>query len=730
MLVEVTGELKIGNFTLSFTDLTVPVSGIPITVARTYDSLNAASQNDFGYGWRLEFADTDVRTSVAKTGAEEDLIYNPFHDGARVYVTLPGGQREGFTFRLTPAPGYAGSILGIFEGSFVPDADVTSTLMPAREFSLRATDFGEALDYNTGLSWNPFSPTFGGTLELTTREGIRYTIDGGTGDLQQVADRNGNALTFSDAGIFSSTGQSVTFERDPRGRIAAVVDPAGNRVEYAYDVNGDLVSVTDREDNVTRLFYVEPARPHFLTEIVDPLGRTGIRSQYDDQGRLTRMVDAAGQQIELVHDPNNFVDIIHDPLGNPTTYEYDGLGNVLTEIDAEGGVTRYAYDDAGRPVQTISANGSSTQSVFDQAGRLTQRIDQAGRATDYEYDSLGRLTVVMLSEVDDPLNATRTRPRTEYEYDERGSLVVQRDANGKETRFEYDGQGRRTATVLPLGQRLATGYDAVGNVTATTDFNGDTITYEYDERGRLVVKRFSDGTAVEFGYTLNGLRETITDARGLTQFQYDTRDQLLSRTDPDGVAISYTYDAAGNRTSLTIPSGITQFTFDTLNRLETVVDPDLDVTRHEYDAESRLTRTELPNGAVEMREYDELNRLLSVEHRDALDAVFASFDYDLDATRNRTAVTEHDGRRVEYEYDELYRLTGEDIFDPGAVTASRALRLRIRCGRQSAESRRHRRRADNVWLRRQRPLDCRRPLAARTPIMPTTTTGTRFRRSR
>ncbi len=44
MLVEVTGELKIGNFTLSFTDLTIPVSGIPITIARTYDSLNAASQ--------------------------------------------------------------------------------------------------------------------------------------------------------------------------------------------------------------------------------------------------------------------------------------------------------------------------------------------------------------------------------------------------------------------------------------------------------------------------------------------------------------------------------------------------------------------------------------------------------------------------------------------------------------------------------------------------------------
>ncbi len=74
-----------------------------------------------------------------------------------------------------------------------------------------------------------------------------------------------------------------------------------------------------------------------------------------------------------------------------------------------------------------------------------------------------------------------------------------------------------------------------------------------------------------------------------------------------------------------------------------------------------------------MREYDALNRLLSVEHRDAIDAVFASFDYELDAAGNRTAVTEHDGRRVEYAYDEIYRLIGEDIFDPGAAQPRRTL---------------------------------------------------------
>ena len=37
--VNVSGYLKLGNLDLSFTDLTVPVAGIPITITRTYNSL-------------------------------------------------------------------------------------------------------------------------------------------------------------------------------------------------------------------------------------------------------------------------------------------------------------------------------------------------------------------------------------------------------------------------------------------------------------------------------------------------------------------------------------------------------------------------------------------------------------------------------------------------------------------------------------------------------------------
>ena len=69
-----------------------------------------------------------------------------------------------------------------------------------------------------------------------------------------------------------------------QGRITAAIDPMGNPVRYEYDANGDLVAVTDRENNTTRFVY-NASRAHYVEQVIDPLGRTGARTEYDDRGR-------------------------------------------------------------------------------------------------------------------------------------------------------------------------------------------------------------------------------------------------------------------------------------------------------------------------------------------------------------------------------------------------------------------------------------------------------------
>ena len=339
--INVAGDLKLGNFTLSFNDLTLPVTGIPISVTRTYDSLGSNAQDEFGYGWRMEFRDTNLRTSVEKTGFEADLLYNPFRTGTRVYIQLPGGKREGFTFRPQLAPGIKGTYLGIYEPAFESDPGVTSTLSVPKTDLLLTSD-GDYIGF-AGGAFNPSSPVFGGLFIVTTANGIAYDIDGETGDLRSITDPNGNELSFTDQAITSSAGPKVTFERDLNNRITAVIDPTGKRIQYQYDRSGDLVSVTDRAGNITRLEY-RTDRPHYLDKIIDPLGNTGVKTEYDASGRLVKVVDAAGKEVRQQYDFANSVVRVFDQLGNPTAYEYDSIGNVVTETNALGGITRRTYE--------------------------------------------------------------------------------------------------------------------------------------------------------------------------------------------------------------------------------------------------------------------------------------------------------------------------------------------------------------------------------------------------
>ncbi len=55
----VDGQLKAGINQMTFTDLQVPVSGIDITVNRTYDS-GDRSVKDFGHGWTVAIHDVSV----------------------------------------------------------------------------------------------------------------------------------------------------------------------------------------------------------------------------------------------------------------------------------------------------------------------------------------------------------------------------------------------------------------------------------------------------------------------------------------------------------------------------------------------------------------------------------------------------------------------------------------------------------------------------------------------
>ncbi|NJL54748.1 hypothetical protein HC928_05810 [bacterium] len=190
VLVTVVGNYKPGRVRFTVTDLTIPLTGLPITVGRTYDSLERTELGDFGYGWSLAIGNPKLEVS-------------PSHD---VTLTLPNGERS--TFYFTPRP--SAGVFGFLQyPAYTPEAGVYGTLT-ANGCPLVVATGG-------GSGWlcflaNPahYTPT---VYTYTDPYGRVFTLDA-DGTLRQIRDLNGNTLTFAADGIRSSTGREVIFSRD------------------------------------------------------------------------------------------------------------------------------------------------------------------------------------------------------------------------------------------------------------------------------------------------------------------------------------------------------------------------------------------------------------------------------------------------------------------------------------------------------------------------------------
>jgi RHS repeat-associated protein len=439
----------------------------------------------------------------------------------------------------------------------------------------------------------------------------------------------------------------------------------------------------------------------FRNNVIDSTDQAGhvAHNVYDLAGRLTSTTTANGTPQAATTSYTYYNDgrkaTSADPNQNTTTYNYDPAGRLISMVDAQNNATQYAYDDAGNQIQVTDPKGhvtkqqydarrrlttityddkTTTQYSYDGPGNLTAVTDQANNTVNYTYDYANQLRSVIQTASPNPQNTTA------YQYDADGNLINLTDANNHTTQDSFDFLNQLNLEAMPAGQTQTRTYDAAGNLQTLTDYNGKTTTYTYDTLNRLL-SRTPDPSLVDtpesFTYTPTGKRATMTDASGTTIYTYDAQDRLQTKATPQGT-LTYTYDAAGNVASMTSSNanGVSVgYTYDSLNRLATVVDNRLPVgqntTTYSYDPASNLATVEYPNGLQSTFNYDTLNRVT------ALSNAAASYTYTLDGTvGNRTGVTEQlatqtHPRIVGWGYDNIYRLTNENISaDPNSKTGS------------------------------------------------------------
>ncbi|MEL7499509.1 MAG: putative Ig domain-containing protein [Planctomycetota bacterium] len=658
------GQLKLGNFQLSFTDLVIPVAGIPIEITRVYDSLQADREGDFGYGWRLEFRDTDLRVGLPESGLEDIGIYSAYRSGVKVYLNVPGEGRQGFTF--TPdvriLPGFGGENLVLGQPRFTADPGVTATLATGTSGYLQVNEQGEFYAPG-GIPYNPASPDFGGAYVLTTREGITYRIDGASGKLVSATDRNGQSISYSDFGITSSQSDAtIKITRGSHGRIESITDALDHSLVYSYSATGDLIRVVDRSGNTTRFNY-HPERPHYLESVVDPLGRTPVRTEYSEDGRIEELVALNGSSILVDYDPTNSLEVVEDANGNQTFVEYNSFGKVVSQTNALGDRQSFEYDSNGQLISSTNALGQRTTQVNDQNGWLISTTDPLGLTTRYTRSDNGDLLATV-----SPLGH-----RSTYEYDANGNILAVSDPNGSEVRYEYNAAGHLTGLIDPAGvrttivtngsglptqTRYANGvvetrqYDANGSVTSVLiESAGGVIsatTFEYDEEGRVVKTVFPDGETITSTYDALGEISSQTDRLGRSSEREESDDGSTVTTVFAGESL---YETVTSDTQVTtqVYGGVTQTVdLDALGRPSSVVqassdsDSSDDAISVQYDAAGRVV------GITGEGKRESVYNANGSEIRTTVGGIVIEREFDGDGQLTSETV---DGRTTRYQYD-------------------------------------------------------------------------------
>jgi RHS repeat-associated protein len=675
--VTVNKNLKVGQLALSFNDLTIPVTGLPIQVIRSYDSRDRR-QGDFGWGWSLGLENVRLQKSrVLGKGWNEDVTQEGFFPvyclktiaDHIITITFPDGKVYKFravaapecqqfspiqfpqiAFQELPSgPGTQGAVLQIVNQSDL----LLDGAIPGPQ---------DLIDTNTAI----YNPT---VFRLTTAEGFSYVIDQNFG-ATSVTDPNGNTLTISNTGIRSSTGASAVFVRDAKNHITQITDARGNLLKYVYDSFGHLISFTDAANNTNTFSYDQ--NTHLLTGITDGRGVQVLKSTYEfGGGRLIQTNDATGAATQYQHDVPGQRETIIDRLGNKTILEYDADGNVTRTTDALGNVTTRTYDENDNKLSETNALGKTTNFTYDASGNKRSETDPLGHITRYSYtgrnqilnitDALGHTisnsydSNGSLLSMKDPLGNA-----TSYSYNPQGLPITVKDAAGHITGLGYDGNGRITSQTDALGNVTDFTYDAAGNrltrsVTRTrSDGAMETLTtqYQYDGDNRLVKTINPDGSANRIVYNAIGKRSDLFDELNRqTHFDYDGNGRLIKTTYPDGTFESSTYDANDRRLSVTDRAGrVTSFTYDALGQLTKTTYPDLSTTQTVYDAVGQIIKKIDPLGHATIYTYDDAGRHISTT--DALGRI-TTFTYD--AAGDQASVTDALNHTIQYVYDNLNR---------------------------------------------------------------------------
>lgn len=300
-------------------------------------------------------------------------------------------------------------------------------------------------------------------------------------------------VSTTNAGV--DTYNSFTYSRRglPIGEAQSQTDGEALAMGYVYDVVGNLAA--HRYPSGSTVAYA----PNALGQ-ARQAGSYATGASYYPNGAIRQFTYGNGIVHTMVQNARQLPDVSEDAYGGvrflSDGYDYDANGNVAAITDGatgrgQRGNRTMGYDGLDRLTSTVSPMFGTASYSYDALDNLTHVV-APGRDHYYCYDGSWRLTNVKTG-------SCGGSTVIGIGYDVQGNLVNKngqlysfdygnrlREATGRET-YRYDGQGRRTQAIGPLGT-IASMYDQAGVLRYQANQRDSTRTDYINLGGSLVAE--------------------------------------------------------------------------------------------------------------------------------------------------------------------------------------------------------------------------------------------------
>ncbi|MBE5969325.1 MAG: DUF4474 domain-containing protein [Lachnospiraceae bacterium] len=403
---------------------------------------------------------------------------------------------------------------------------------------------------------------------------------------------------------------------------------------YLFDVYGILIALKDGWGNKIKLVSWNK-RIHRIM-----VGKNSLEINYSEEGNISTVSDSMGRSVSYEYEKVNFNGKDESRLvkvygcdGNETEYIYDKEGNLAKVINGGKVSLINKYDDKKRTVYQEFPDKTFMKYRYEDGKTIL--TERNGAEIVYSHNK------------DNVTKSIQTGDAIEvFERDDKKRLVSYVDANGNETKTEYDKKGM-TKTVIEAS-----------NDKSQIELFADGKVKKYTKNGKLIFENFKeDENAPE------NITKTIDCYGNITQAGYNKRKLMEWRKNPDGGELCFEYDRRKNLIKQT--DGLlatSHFEYDEYNRLVKEIAPNGAVSLYEYDSANNLTKITDPLGNTREYDFGSLGYVQRIK-----DCNGETVDIEYNEVERPCCIHLKDGTKVIYEYDSMWnvsgvRLEGEDGF--------------------------------------------------------------------